>query len=84
MPAFIIIPNAIAYALMFVNGDLDGMEPVQALRSCGKRTDTCPEGNYNWFFASIGSHDFSAAYDHWDGTMLCCRVVRLCITRVNA
>jgi CRP-like cAMP-binding protein len=66
MPIFIIVPNVAAYLFMGSLGKLDGLSPVAELRSCGDRTTDCPNGNYNWFFAALDEHDFTAAYDHWD------------------
>jgi MFS superfamily sulfate permease-like transporter len=39
---------------------------VESLRSCGAITPDCPDGNYNWFFPAIGSHDFTLPYRNYD------------------
>lgn len=67
MPAFIILPNLAFYLVLGSTGYLDGIEPADSLRSCGKTTDACPGGSYNWFFAAVNDHDYQAGWEQWDG-----------------
>jgi MFS superfamily sulfate permease-like transporter/CRP-like cAMP-binding protein len=70
MPAFIIIPNVLFYIVLGAEGLLDGLTPVESIVGCGKVSETCIHGNYNWFFPPNRQHDFTVPYTKWDSQMI--------------
>lgn len=70
MPAFIIIPNVLFYMALGAEGLLDGLTPVESIVGCGKVSETCVHGNYNWFFPPNQQHDFMVPYTKWDSQMI--------------